>query len=259
VDLGISGRKAIVCASSRGLGLACAVALAREGCEVVINGRTPEALERALEHIRSRADVVARLVVADLNTEEGRAQIIAACPDPDILINNNGGPAPGNWWELEREDWMRAIEANMLAPILLIKAFVPRMRARKFGRVVNITSAMVKAPRAHMGLSTAARAGLTAFSKAVSLEVARDNVTINNLLPGSFDTDRLAQTTMASARSSGRDIAELRRERAAEIPAGRFGTIEEFGHACAFLCSAHAGYITGLNLLIDGGNYPGTF
>jgi 3-oxoacyl-[acyl-carrier protein] reductase len=239
------------------LGLACAVALAREGCEVVINGRTPETLERALEHIRSRADVVARLVVADLNTEEGRAQVIAACPDPDILINNNGGPAPGNWWELEREDWMRAIEANMLAPILLIKAFVPRMRARKFGRVVNVTSAMVKAPRAHMGLSTAARAGLTAFSKAVSLEVARDNVTINNLLPERIDTGRQAFMVQRAMERDGVSAEEARRRITETIAAKRFGTPEEFGAACAYLCSAQAGYVSGQNVQVDGGSYPG--
>lgn len=259
MDLGITGRKAIVCAASKGLGKGCAMALAAEGVELVIAARTAETLEATAGEIRSKTGAKVTAVACDVTTPEGRRQILDACPQPDILVNNAGGPPPGDFRNFGREDWIRAIDANMLTPIELIKATVDGMIARKFGRIVNITSTSVKAPIDYLALSNGARAGLTGFVAGVARRTVRHNVTINALLPGSFDTDRLAQTTMASARSSGRDIAELRKERAEEIPAGRFGNIEEFGHACAFLCSAHAGYITGQNLLLDGGAYPGTF
>ena len=259
MDLGITGRKAIVCAASKGLGKGCAMALAAEGVELVIAARTAETLEATAAEIRSKTGAKVTAVACDVTTPEGRRQILDACPQPDILVNNAGGPPPGDFRNFGREDWIRAIDANMLTPIELIKATVDGMIARKFGRIVNITSTSVKAPIDYLALSNGARAGLTGFVAGVARRTVRHNVTINALLPGSFDTDRLAQTTMASARSSGRDIAELRKERAEEIPAGRFGNIEEFGHACAFLCSAHAGYITGQNLLLDGGAYPGTF
>jgi 3-oxoacyl-[acyl-carrier protein] reductase len=259
MDLGIAGRKAIVCAASKGLGKGCALALAGEGVDLVIAARTAETLEATAAEIRSKTGAKVTAIACDVTTPDGRRQILAACPNPDILVNNAGGPPPGDFRSFSREDWLRAIDANMLTPIELIKATVDGMVARKFGRVVNITSSAVKAPIDYLSLSNGARSGLTGFAAGVARATVRHNVTINGLLPGSIDTDRLAQTTIMSARSSGRDIADLRREREAEIPAGRFGTIEEFGHACAFLCSAHAGYITGQNLLIDGGNYPGTF
>jgi 3-oxoacyl-[acyl-carrier protein] reductase len=259
MDLGIAGRKAIVCAASKGLGKGCALALAAEGVAVTIAARTAATLEATAAEIRQKTGAKVTAIACDVTTAEGRRQILAACPEPDILVNNAGGPPPGDFRNWTREDWLRAIDANMLTPIELIKATVDGMIARRFGRIVNITSAAVKAPISYLGLSNGARSGLTGFVAGIARATVLHNVTINALLPGSFDTDRLAQTTKASAGKSGKDYEELRRERAAEIPAGRFGTIEEFGHACAFLCSAHAGYITGLNLLIDGGNYPGTF
>jgi len=259
MDLGIAGRKAIVCAASKGLGKGCAMALAADGVELTIAARTAETLEATAAEIREKTGATVTAIACDVTTPEGRRQILAACPEPDILVNNAGGPPPGDFRNWTRDDWIRAIDANMLTPIELIKATVDGMIARKFGRIVNITSSAVKAPIDYLGLSNGARAGLTGFVAGIARRTVRHNVTINALLPGSFDTDRLAATTLASARNSGRDIADLRRERAAEIPAGRFGSIDEFGHACAFLCSAHAGYITGQNLLIDGGNYPGTF
>lgn len=257
MDLNIKGRKAIVCASSKGLGLACATALLQEGVEVFINGRDEDRLQEAVRGLRQAGlDRVAG-VAADINTEEGRSALVAACPEADILINNNAGPEPGHFASWDRAAWMRAIESNMLAPIFMIQALLPGMRERRFGRIVNITSAMVKSPRPHMGLSTAARTALTALSKAVSLDVAVDNVTINNLLPERIDTGRqefMAQRMM-KARGITRD--EARRLIADSIAAKRFGTPAEFGHACAFLCSAHAGFISGQNLQLDGGSYPG--
>lgn len=257
MDLGISGRSALVCASSKGLGLACASALALEGCNVTINGRDSQALELAREEIRERSGADVATIVADLNTVEGRERIIAACPQLDILVNNNAGPPPGNWVDFQRDDWLAAMESNMLAPIDLIQAFVPGMRQRKFGRVVNITSAMVKAPLAHMTLSTAARAGLTAFCKAISREVAVDNVTINNLLPERIDTGRQKFMIERRAKLDGVSVEEARRTITNTIAARRFGAPEEFASACAYLCSDLAGFISGQNLQIDGGTYPG--
>jgi 3-oxoacyl-[acyl-carrier protein] reductase len=257
MDLGIKGRKALVCGSSRGLGKACAMALAREGCPVVINGLDPERLKKAAEEIRSATGASVTAVRADINTEEGRAALLAACPDADILVNNNSGPPPGKLEDWGRAEWLAAIDANMLAPILLIKAVLPGMRARKFGRIVNITSAMVKSPRAHMGLSTSCRTALTALCKAVSRDVAADNVTINNLLPERIDTDRQKFMAERMMKTDGITREEARRRMAESLPAKRLGLPEEFGDACAYLCSAQAGFISGQNLQLDGGAYAG--
>ncbi len=259
MDLGIKGRKALVCASSRGLGRACAVSLAREGVAVTLVARTAEVLEAAARDIRAatRADVVT--VATDITTAEGRAAALAACPAPDILVNNAGGPPPGDFRDWTREDWIKALDANMITPIELIRATVDGMIARKFGRIVNITSSAVKAPIDILGLSNGARSGLTGFVAGIARKTVRHNVTINNLLPGPFDTDRLNQTIAAAAKSAGKTAEQVRAERAAANPAGRFGDPAEFGELCAYLCSAQAGYITGQNFLIDGGAYPGTF
>lgn len=257
MDLGIRGRKALVCASSKGLGLACATALAREGCEVFINGRSAEALDQAARKIHETSGATVKTVVADLNLSAERDRLIAACPDPDILVNNNGGPPPGRLDEWDQAALLAAIEANMLAPIMLIRAVVPGMRARRFGRIVNITSAMVKSPRPAMALSTAARAGLTAFSKAISLEVAADNVTLNNLLPERFDTDRQKQMAERLMSQKGLTREQARAEIVQTLAAKRFGDPEEFGQACAYLCSDKAGFVSGQNLQLDGGSYAG--
>ena len=258
MDLGIRGRKAIVCASSRGLGRACAFALVREGCGVVINGRDKARLDRTAAEIAQAIGAEVTAVVADLDTEAGRAALIAACPDADILVNNNGGPPPGKLDEWGHAEWLAAIEANMLAPIFMIKALINGMRQRKFGRIVNITSARVKTPTAAMGLSASARSGLTAFCKGLSIEVAADNVTINNLLPERIDTDRQSFMAKRAAQASGETSFEKSRHRIADsLPAKRYGTAEEFAEACAFLCSAQAGFISGQNLQLDGGNYRG--
>ncbi len=259
MDLGIRGRKAIVCAASKGLGKGCALALAEEGVDLVIAARTAGPLEATAQELRDRFGVTVTAVAVDVTTPEGRAAVLAACPEPDILVNNAGGPPPGDFRTWVRDDWIRAIDANMLTPIEFIKATVDGMIARKFGRIVNITSSAVKAPIDILGLSNGARSGLTGFVAGIARKTVRHNVTINGLLPGSFDTDRLAQTSFAAARNQGMTIEEVRAKRANEIPAGRFGTIQEFGQACAFLCGAGAGYITGQNLLLDGGAYPGTF
>jgi 3-oxoacyl-[acyl-carrier protein] reductase len=256
MDLAIAGRTAIVCASSRGLGLACAVALAREGCAIVLNGRDEVALEAAFRTISALGGAVSA-VAADVGTSDGRAALIAAAPEADILVTNNGGPMPGRFTDWDEAAWLAAIEANMLSAIMLTTALVPGMRARRFGRIVNVTSAMVKSPQLPMGLSTASRAGLTAFAKALSREVARDNVTINNLLPERIETDRLRGMIARVAKNRHIPLDAARAEMLKPVPAGRFGTPEEFGDACAFLCSAHAGYITGQNLQIDGGGYEG--
>ena len=257
MDLGIKGRKAVVCASSQGLGLACATALAREGCEVLINGRNGEKLTSAKQALERETGARVHAVVADITTEAGRRALVDACPQADILVNNNAGPPPGKLPNWDHATWLAAIEANMLAPILLIREFLPGMRERKFGRIVNITSAMVKSPRPHMALSTAARTGLTAFSKAMSLDVAADNVTINNLLPERIDTPRQMFMAERMMKEQGIDLAEARRQITLEIAARRFGTASEFADACAFLCSAQAGFISGQNLQLDGGSYPG--
>jgi 3-oxoacyl-[acyl-carrier protein] reductase len=257
MDLGIRGRKALVCASSQGLGLACATALAREGCDVWINGRDAARLERTAAALREATGATVHTIAADLNTEAGRAAFVAACPEPDILVNNNAGPPPGQLADWDHAAWISALEANLIAGVLLIRAVLPGMRSRGFGRIVNITSAMVKSPHAAMGLSTAARAGLTAVSKALAREAVADNVTINNLLPERFDTPRqefMAQRMMA-AEGIPRD--EARRRIADSLPAKRMGRPEEFGATCAFVCSAPAGFLTGQNLQLDGGAYAG--
>jgi 3-oxoacyl-[acyl-carrier protein] reductase len=259
MDLGIAGRRALVCASSRGLGRACARALAAEGVDVVVNGRDPERLAATADEIRRESGVRVTAVAADLSTEAGRAALLAACPDPDILVNNNGGPAPGRFEDWDHARWLAALEANLLAPVLLIRAVIGGMRERRFGRIVNITSAMVKAPVAAMGLSTAARSALTAVCKGLSREAARDNVTLNNLLPERIDTDRQRFMAELRARSGGVSLEQAYAEMAASIAAGRLGTPEEFGAACAWLCSARAGYVSGQNLQLDGGSYPGVF
>jgi len=257
MNLGIEGRKAVLAASSAGLGLACATALAREGCLVTINGRDAERLAQAQAQILAQTGAKANTVLADINTEAGRQTLIAACPEADILVNNNAGPPPGKLDDWDHAAWIDALEANMLAPILLIRGLLPGMRARKFGRIVNITSAMVKSPRPHMALSTTARTGLTAFSKAMALESAVDNVTLNNLLPERIDTDRQRFMAERMMKNQGIDMAEARRRITETVAAKRFGTPAEFGDACAFLCSAQAGFISGQNLQLDGGSYPG--
>jgi 3-oxoacyl-[acyl-carrier protein] reductase len=259
MDLGLKGRRAIVCASSKGLGKGCAMALAKEGVDLVINSRSADVLEATAQEIRDAAGVAVTPVACDVTTEEGRAALLAACPEPDILVNNAGGPPPGDFRDWDREAWIKALEGNMLTPIFLIKATVDGMIERRFGRIVNITSSAVKAPIDILGLSNGARSGLTGFVAGIARKTVKHNVTINNLLPGSFDTDRLRSNMKVGAEKAGVSVEEFAARRAAGIPAGRFGTPEEFGHACAFLCSAHSGYITGQNLLPDGGNYPGTF
>ncbi|MCP3983447.1 MAG: SDR family oxidoreductase [bacterium] len=257
MDLGIAGKRAIVCASSRGLGRACAEALAREGVDVTINGRNAEALAATAAAIRDGTSVRVETVVGDIESEQTHETLLRACPEPDILVNNNGGPAPGRYQDWDRDSWIRALDSNMIAPALMIRAVLDGMVERGFGRIVNITSAMVKTPLPPMGLSTGARAGLTALSKGLSRQVASRNVTLNNLLPERFDTDR--QKFMAEMRSKlgGISIDEAYDEMKKSIAAGRLGRPEEFGAACAFLCSAHAGYISGQNLQLDGGSYGG--
>ncbi|MDR5794947.1 SDR family oxidoreductase [Caballeronia sp. LZ008] len=257
MDLGIAGKKALVCASSRGLGLACATALSREGCEVWINGRHADALDTAAQQIEAATGRRPHVVVADLGTEAGRAALQDACPEPDILINNNAGPEPGKIADWSREDWLAAVEGNMLAPVFLIKHYVPGMRSRRFGRIVNITSAMVKSPSATMGLSAAVRAGLTALSKSVQRDSVIDNVTINNMLPERFDTDRQRYMADRMSKKEGITVDEAKKRIAATIAAKRLGDPREFGDACAYLCSAQAGFISGQNLQLDGGSYAG--
>ena len=259
MDLGIAGRRALVCAASKGLGRGCAEALAREGVEVTIVARTEATVARTAEEIGAKAGRKVAWVASDITTVEGRAAALAACPQPDILVNNAGGPPPGDFRDWDRDAWLRAIDANMLTPIELIKATVDGMIDRKFGRIVNITSAAVKAPIDILGLSNGARSGLTGFVAGLSRKLAGHNVTINNLLPGSFDTDRLRGTMAARAKNAGKAVDEVMAQARAGVPAGRFGTPAEFGEVCAFLCSVHAGYLVGQNVLIDGGAYPGTF
>lgn len=257
MDLGIAGKTAMVCASSRGLGLACATSLAREGCHVFINGRHRETLDAAAEQIERETGHRPQIIVADLNRESGRDLIVQTCPEPDILVNNNAGPEPGKIADWSRQDWLDAVEGNMLAPIFLIKAYVPGMRSRRFGRIVNITSAMVKSPSATMGLSAAVRAGVTALSKSVQRDSVVDNVTINNLLPERFDTDRQKYMAERMSQREGISVQEAKQRIAATIAAKRLGDPREFGDACAYLCSAQAGYISGQNLQLDGGSYAG--
>jgi 3-oxoacyl-[acyl-carrier protein] reductase len=259
MDLGIKGRTALVCAASKGLGKGCAMSLAREGVNLVITARGKEALEATAAEIRKTTGVTVTAVAGDITTPEGRAAALAACPQPDILVNNAGGPPPGDFRNWTREDWVKALDANMLTPIELIKAVIDGMIARRFGRIVNITSGAVKMPIPELGMSNGARTGLTGFVAGLSRAVAQHNVTINNLLPGPFDTDRLRSNMVFNAKKLGKTAEELARARMDANPARRFGTVEEFGDACAFLCAAQAGYIVGQNVLLDGGAFPGTF
>lgn len=264
MNLGISGKWALVCGASKGLGFGCAQALAREGVHVVIVARTAESLNAAADKLRADAEVPkgtqVEAIAADIATPEGRAKVFAFRKEFDILVNNAGGPPPGNFRDWSREDWLKAIDANMLAPIELIKSLVDGMAQRGFGRVVNITSGAVKAPIGTLGLSNGARSGLTGFVAGVArTPIAAQGVTINNLLPGSFDTDRLKGTMAGAAQKSGQDFDTVWEARKKNIPARRFGTPAEFGAICAFLCSMQAGYMTGQNILADGGAYPGTY
>ena len=261
MDLGISGKNALVCGASKGLGRACAEALAKEGVNVTLVARTADTLEATANEIRqlAGAKVKVTVVAADITTPEGRKQALAACPQPDILVTNAGGPPPGDFRNWEREQWIAAVDANMLTPIELIRATVDGMMDRGFGRIINITSSAVKAPIDILGLSNGARAGLTGFIAGVSRTTVHKNVTINNLLPGPFETDRLWSTFAAAAKSTGKDLDSLVSARRDSNPAKRFGTPAEFGAFCAFICSAHASYMTGQNILLDGGAYPGTF
>lgn len=255
MDFGIRGRKAIVCAASKGLGRACALALAREGVEVFITARTAADLERTAEEIRRETGTNVTPVAGDITTEAGRNAALAACPAPDILVNNAGGPPPGDFRNWSRDDWIAAVDANMLTPIFLIRAVVDGMCERRFGRIVNITSTSVKSPIPSLGLSNGARSGLTGFVAGLARQVARHNVTINNLLPGSFLTDRLRRTAGAEAEKAGQPVDDLIAERGRRTPAGRVGDPAEFGDACVFLCAASSGFIVGQNLLLDGGAF----
>jgi len=262
MDLGIAGKWALVCGASKGLGWGCAQALANEGVHVVLNARGADALEHAAQQLRAASNAQVLTVAADITTPEGRAAALNAAPPQgfDIVVTNAGGPPPGNFRQWERQDWLRALDANMLTPIELIRAVVDGMAQRGFGRIVNITSSAVKAPIDILGLSNGARSGLTGFVAGVARSpLAAQGVTINNLLPGRFDTDRLRTTFAGTAAKTGQSVEEVRRAQQAAIPAQRFGTPEEFGAMCAFLCSMQAAYITGQNVLVDGGAYPGTF
>jgi 3-oxoacyl-[acyl-carrier protein] reductase len=260
MDLGLAGHWALVCAASKGLGRGCAEALGREGVNLVITARGAEALEATAAALRAaNPGIEVRAVAGDITTPQGRADALAACPRVDILVNNAGGPPPGDFRDWDRDAWIRALDANMLAPIELIKATVDGMIARKFGRIVNITSGAVKMPIPELGLSNGARSGLTGFVAGLARQTVAHNVTINGLLPGPFDTDRLRSSLKFNAEKQGKPLAELEKSRIQANPAKRFGTVEEFGDACAYLCSAQAGFITGQNLLLDGGAFPGTF
>src|SRR5689334_3554432 len=260
MDLGLNGKWALVCAASKGLGKGCAAALVREGVNVVVTARGAEALEATAAELRALGRGEVRAVMGDITTAASRAAALAACPQVDILVNNAGGPPPGDFRDWNRDAWIKALDANMITPILLMQATVDAMASRGYGRIVNITSGAVKAPIDILGLSNGARTGLTGFVAGLARSpLAAKGVTINGLLPGAFDTDRLQGTLIASAQKSGRPLEAIADARRGAIPAKRFGTAEEFGEVCAFLCSVHAGYITGQNVLIDGGAYPGTF
>ncbi len=259
MQLGLSGKRAIVCASSKGLGKSCAMALAREGCEVVVNGRDAATVSAAAREIAAATGARTIEVAADVGTEAGRVALLAACPSPDILVNNNGGPPARDFRELSHADLIAGVEANMLTPIALIRAVIDGMAARGYGRIVNITSGSVRAPLPNLDLSSGARAGLTAFVAGIARQVASKNVTINSIQPGAFHTDRLKAITGAAAKKAGKSVEEIDAARIKTIPAGRFGDPEEFGQLCAYLASAQAGYITGQNFLIDGGAFPGAF
>ena len=257
MDLGIKGKKAIVCASSKGLGKACAKSLMEEGVSVVINARGEDTLKETFQELSTIDKDRISMVIADLDNEEGRNRIIESCPDADILVNNNSGPPPVNFLDTDKDAWLKALESNMLAAIFMIQALLPGMKQREFGRIINITSAMVKSPHPMMSLSTSARTGLTAFSKGLSKEVAEDNVTINNLLPERFDTDRQVFMTEMLMKNQNISRDEARSQIASSIAANRFGKPEEFGATCAFLCSQQASYISGQNIQLDGGSYEG--
>ena len=253
MDLGIRGKTAIVCASSRSLGRGCAQALAAEGVNIVINGRDAARLHDTAETLQQQYGVTVTAVAADVGTDAGRAHLLAACPAPDILVNNNGGPPPGMWSDWGREAWMSAVEQNMLTPIFMINAVLPGMVERGWGRIVNITSQSVKSPIPVLGLSNSARAGLTGFVAGTARQVAGSGVNINNLLPGIHDTDRAVALDTGAAKAQDISIDTARQNREATIPSQRYGTPEEFGAACAFLCSQQAGFIVGQNILLDGG------
>lgn len=257
MDLGIKGRRALVCASSKGLGRGCAEALAAEGVDLVLNARGDEALQATADALRKQFGVQVTAVAADVTSEAGQRAVLDAAGDVDILVTNAGGPPPGMWSDWTREDFIAAFDANLLTPIAFIKALLPGMTARGWGRIVNITSVAVKAPIPVLGLSNTARSGLTGYVAGVSRQVAGTGVTINNLLPGLHDTDRLAMLDKVDAAARGITLEEARAARIGTIPAGRFGTAEEFGAACAWLCSNHAGFVIGQNILLDGGAFPG--
>jgi 3-oxoacyl-[acyl-carrier protein] reductase len=257
MDLGIAGRKAIVCASSKGLGKGCATVLAQEGASVTICARGADALQATAAELRASGATVTA-VVCDVTTEAGRGALLAACPDPDILITNAGGPPPGDFKDFSLADWRKAVEDNMITPIALIHATLYGMMARGFGRIINITSASIKHPIAALELSNGARLGLTGAIAVLARKAAHANVTITGILPGPFNTDRLRGTSQRMAEARKVPVAVIDEERKASVPAGRFGTPEEFGAVVAFLCSRHAGFITGQNVLIDGGGYPGS-
>lgn len=258
MELGIDGRTALVCASSKGLGKACAFALAAEGVKTTLVARGADALEAAVAEIRA-AGGMAVGVVGDITTPQGRQLVLDACPQVDILVTNAGGPPTGDFRDWDRAQWIAALDTNMLTPIELIKAYLPGMQERGFGRIVNLTSGAVKASIDVLGLSNGARSGLTGFVAGLARKTVAHNVTLNNLLPGPFETDRLRHTAEGQAQASGKTVDEVLAARRAVNPAGRFGQPAEFGAACAFLCSQWAGYITGQNILLDGGAYPGTF
>jgi 3-oxoacyl-[acyl-carrier protein] reductase len=256
MDLGLQGKKAIVCASTRGLGRACATALAREGVAVVINGRKADLVESSVEEIRAETGGKVTGVVGDVTTEACRDALLEQCPDPDILVNNNAGPAPGPFTSYGRDEWIAAVDANMISPLLFVREVLPGMRERKFGRIINIVSAMVTTPRPHLTLSSGPRTGLVAALKGVALEVARDNVTIHNLLPERIDTERQVYMAHKTAEREGISFDEARAKQVESIAAKRLGLPSEFGAVCAFLCSAHAGYMSGQIVHLDGGTYP---
>ena len=258
MDLGIAGKKALVCASSKGLGKGCALALAEAGVDLVLNARGSKALNETAEAIRSRFNVRVEAVVADITTPEGQEEVLARAGAVDILVNNAGGPPPGMWSDWGRDDFMAALNANMLTPIALMSRLLPTMIEKGWGRVVNITSQSVKAPIAVLGLSNSARAGLTGYVAGTARQVAPYGVTINNLLPGVHDTDRIMSIDTQVSQSQGIPLEQVAKERSASIPAGRYGTIEEFGATCAFICSQHASFMVGQNILLDGGSVNAT-
>jgi 3-oxoacyl-[acyl-carrier protein] reductase len=259
MELGITGKRAIISGASAGLGEACAIALAREGAEVTVVARTKEKIEAAARKITMLTGSKANAVAADISTDEGRYAVLEVCPEPDIIVNNSGGPPTGDFRTWDRKAWIAALNNNMLGAIFMIKDTIDGMIARRFGRIVNITSSAVKSPISILGLSNGARSGLTGFVAGLAREVVVHNVTINNLLPGDFETERQKSYTQDLAKAQNRSYEEMRAIRISGNPAGRFGRPEEIGVYCAFLCSAQAGFITGQNLLIDGGKYPGTF